>query len=293
LETTEISDKSKSFSSKLSLKWSSREIDLTNAIVMGILNITPDSFYDGGKYTSELLWMKQAEQMLAEGATILDIGAISTRPGAKQITENEEKTRLIKTIESVKKKFPAAIISADTYRSPVASDALSAGAEIINDISAGDDDPEMLNVVAGTGVSYIAMHKQGSTEHMQDGPNYQNVIIELVNYFKYKLEDFNRRGIYNWVLDPGFGFGKRVEDNYSLLKHLEVFKSLFREPILAGVSRKSMINKVIKTKPDDALNGTTALNMVALMNGASILRVHDVKEAIETIALYESVINAS
>lgn len=275
------------------LKVGGEVLSLSKPIAMGILNITPDSFFDGGKYDTIENALKQCSKMLKEGAKIIDIGANSSRPGSIPLEPDQEIKRILPVLDELFREFPKAIISVDTFRAQTAQVCIEKGVQIINDISAGDDDPEMLNVVAGTGVSYIAMHKQGSTEHMQDGPNYQNVIIELVNYFKYKLEDFNRRGIYNWVLDPGFGFGKRVEDNYSLLKHLEVFKSLFREPILAGVSRKSMINKVIKTKPDDALNGTTALNMVALMNGASILRVHDVKEAIETIALYESVINAS
>ncbi len=253
-------------------------------LVMGILNSTPDSFFDGGKYITETEWLKHARQMIAEGADIIDIGAYSTRPGAKKISEKEELERLVTVIKSVRKQFPDVIISADTFRAIVAEKAVAAGANIINDISGGTMDEKMVITIAKLQVPYVLMHIQGTPQTMQQNPVYENVTEEVFIYFKEKIAEFKKIGFEKIIIDPGFGFGKTVEHNFQLLKELEQFKSL-GFPILAGLSRKSMINKVLNTNPSNALNGTTVLNTIALQKGANILRVHDVKEAKEIIKL--------
>lgn len=264
-----------------------RVIDLSTPKVMGILNVTPDSFHDGGRYTDIQDALYQAEKMLIDGASIIDIGGQSTRPGAEDVGVKEELNRTLPIIEALVKQFPDIIISIDTYRATVAKAAVNAGAGIINDVSAGDDDVDMFSTVAALQVPYIMMHKQGNPQTMQQNPEYKDVVQEVVGYFIAKTNQLKKLGVHDVIIDPGFGFGKTVEHNYSLLKHLPDF-AIFDMPILAGVSRKSMINKVLGTQPENALNGTTAVNTMALLNGAKILRVHDVKEAMQAIKLYEA-----
>lgn len=260
-------------------------VSLSSPVVMGILNITPDSFYDGGKFFSEDKIIEHTRKMIAEGATIIDVGGQSTRPRAEMISQDEEIRRVIPVIELLKKNFPDTTISIDTFRSRVAEEAVKADASIVNDISGGSMDKEMFSVVGKLNVPYILTHIKGNPENMQENPQYENVVREVKDYFKEKIFELRNEGVKDIILDPGFGFGKTVEHNYSLLKHLNSF-FIFELPLLAGISRKSMINRVLKTTPETALNGTTALNTIALMNGATILRVHDVKEANETIALF-------
>lgn len=264
-----------------------RVIDLSTPHVMGILNVTPDSFHDGGQFTDIERALKQTESMLIAGATFIDIGGQSTRPGAEQVGAEEEISLTIPAIEAIIKQFPEANLSIDTYHASVAKAAIKAGASMINDVSAGDDDVNMFTTVLELQVPYIIMHKQGSPETMQQNPEYIDVVKEVMNYFVAKTTQLKNLGVHDVIIDPGFGFGKTVEHNYSLLKHLADF-NVFGIPVLAGVSRKSMINKVLGTKPENALNGTTVANTMALLNGAKIIRVHDVKEAMQAVKLYEA-----
>lgn len=259
-------------------------INNSSTIVMGILNITDDSFYDGGNFTNEENWLKQVKKMIAEGAEIIDIGAYSSRPGAKNIDENEELSRLIPAIASVKKNFPQIIISADTFRGNVAKKAIEAGANIINDISAGSIDSSILNVVSDSKVPYILMHMQGTPQSMQANPSYTNVVENVYAFFQKKLNELDEMGINKVIIDPGFGFGKTLEHNYSLFKQLEEFKKL-KKPLLVGISNKSMISKLLHTKTEDCLNGTSVLNTLAIEKGANIIRVHNVKEAVECVKI--------
>lgn len=262
-------------------------IDFQNPKVMGILNLTPDSFYDGGKYKSDLAYLKQVEKMLNEGADFIDMGAVSTRPGSIAVNEEAELERLLIPLDNIRKSFPDAIISIDTYQSKVAREVIAAGAHMINDISGGTLDKEMFKVIADFNVPYIMMHIQGNPSNMQENPVYENVVSDIYQFFSDQINKLAHMGITNnIILDPGFGFGKTVEHNFQLLAGLPSF-STFGFPVLVGLSRKSMINKVIKTKPENALNGTTVLHTIALLNGANILRVHDVKEAKEAINLVE------
>ncbi len=263
-------------------------VDLSNPKVMGILNLTPDSFYDGGKNNSQSEAFRKTEQMLNEGADFIDIGAYSSRPGAKPISEQEELERLAFLPELIKA-FPDAYFSIDTFRSSVARFAVEYGVAIINDISAGNLDKDMFSTVAELQVPYIAMHMQGTPETMQDRPTYNEygVTINVVKELSKVVQELNLLGVNDIILDPGFGFGKTVEDNYQLLRELRQL-AILNCPILAGLSRKSMINKVLKINQKEALNGTTALHMLALQNGAHILRVHDVKEAVEAVKLYKA-----
>lgn len=254
---------------------------------MGIINATPDSFYNQGRDSTETQVLQTAEKMLAEGASIIDIGGMSTRPGATEISQDEELKRIIPIIEKIKHTFPETYISADTYRSEVARKAIEAGADMINDISAGDWDAKMLQVAVSYKVPYIAMHMQGKPDTMQQNPVYGNVTEEVYDFFVKKIKQCSDLYMHDMIIDVGFGFGKTVANNYELLYNLSVFKNL-RKPILAGISRKSMICRPLKVNPENALNGTTALHILALQNGADILRVHDVKEAIECIKLYEN-----
>ena len=258
----------------------------SGALVMGILNVTPDSFFDGGKYTEEKEWLGQVSLMVTAGADMIDIGAYSTRPGAEDVSVEVESERLIKVIRSVRNAYPDLLISADTFRSKVAKDAVAAGANIINDISGGTLDSEMFTVIADLNVPYILMHIQGSPQNMQDNPKYTNVVEEVYAYFENKLKQLNAFGIKQVIIDPGFGFGKTLENNFDLLKNMDRFGT-FGLPILAGVSRKSMINKLLNISSKDSLNGTSILNTIALQKGATILRVHDVKEAKEAVAIVE------
>ncbi len=270
-----------------SLNCKGKLLDLSHPIVMGILNVTPDSFFDGGKYLNEAAILQQAEKMLLEGASILDIGGASTRPGADEVSESQEMQRVLPIVEVLKKKFPDALLSVDTWRAKVARAAVAAGASMVNDISAGGLDHELLDTVAELDCPYILMHMQGVPRTMQKSPEYEDVVTEVLDFFIQKTATLRRLGIKDIVLDPGFGFGKTVEHNYALLKNLHVFQNVLGLPVLAGLSRKSMICKPLGIKPVEALNGTTALHMVALQQGASILRAHDVKEAIEVIRLWE------
>ncbi len=260
-------------------------IELSNPKVMGIINVTLDSFYDGGKTFSEKEILKQAEKMLLEGATFLDIGGYSTRPGADEISESEEIKRVVKAIESILKNFPEALISVDTFRSEVAKKAVHAGATIINDISGGTLDAEMYKTVAKLKVPYILMHMRGTPKTMTKLTDYKNVTFEVLKHLSEKIALARAEGINDIIADPGFGFAKTREQSFQLLNNLELFQNL-DVPILVGVSRKSFIYKTLKSSAENALNGTTSLNTIALLKGASILRVHDVKEAVECVKLW-------
>ena len=253
-------------------------------VVMGIINATPDSFYKGN-INDDILAL--AEGMLADGATILDIGGQSTRPGSERITAEEELHRILPVIKAIHAKFPGTIISVDTYSSTVAIAAVEAGASIVNDISAGTMDAQMLQTVARLQVPYICMHMQGTPGNMQKDPHYDDVTKEVLDFFIAKVHECKKAGIIDIIIDPGFGFGKTIAHNFSLLKKLEAL-AILDKPILAGISRKSTIYKTLQTTADDALNGTTVLNTIALMNGASLLRVHDVKEAQEAVTLFNA-----
>ncbi|MFM6984452.1 MAG: dihydropteroate synthase [Chitinophagaceae bacterium] len=256
-------------------------------MIMGILNTTSDSFFDGGKYHTIETALRRCEQMLTEGADIIDIGGQSTRPGA-QLTDTElELEKTIPVIEAIIKRFPETTISIDTFRARVAGAAVEAGAKIINDVSAGEDDPAMIELVARYQVPFIAMHKKGKPQNMQNNPQYDDVVKELLSYFEQKIAQLEKAGIKDIILDPGFGFGKTLEHNYGIMKHLGDFHQ-FNKPLLVGISRKTMIWKLLKTNPEGALNGTTALNTIALMAGAHIIRVHDVKEAAECRSIVEA-----
>ncbi|MBL0355570.1 MAG: dihydropteroate synthase [Chitinophagaceae bacterium] len=260
-------------------------------LVMGIINATPDSFYEGhlGKGITAITAL--ASSMLADGATILDIGGQSTRPGSIRVSVDEELKRVVPVIEGLLKEHPDAIISIDTYYSKVAMEAVNAGASIINDISAGSMDNNMLPVAAALKVPYIAMHMQGSPETMQQQPVYENVTTEVLDFFIKKVEACKQAGLVDVIIDPGFGFGKTIQHNFQLLKNLGVFNMLDR-PVLAGLSRKGTVYKTLGIAAGEALNGTTSLNTIALMNGAHILRVHDVKEAMQAVTLWKAYQNA-
>ena len=267
-------------------------VDLSKPVIMGILNVTPDSFYDGGKFTEEKAIFEQVAKMIEEGATIIDIGGQSTRPGAKPLSVRQEEQRVVPLVAKLMHKFPDLLLSIDTFRAAVARKAIQEGASIVNDVSGGDLDPEMFNVIAREEVPYILMHMQGIPETMQDHPTYNNVVTSVFSELSQKVSKLRSMGVADIIVDPGFGFGKTVEHNYRLLNSLHFFRNTGC-PVLAGMSRKSMICKVVKVKPENALNGTTALNMIALLNGASILRVHDVKAAREAILLFEAYQNAA
>ena len=258
--------------------------DFSTPIVMGVLNVTTDSFYDGGKYLSEIEIAKQIRKIDDEGAKIIDVGASSSRPGSIPISEKIEINRLLPTIELIKKTSPNLKISIDTFRSNVAKECIKHGADIINDISAGENDKKMFDTIAELNVPYVMMHMKGNTLTMQKNPNYFDVINEITIFFEKKIKKLNSIGFNKIIIDPGFGFGKTLEHNYEILKNLCEFKKL-NFPILVGVSRKSMIYNLLKVTPEKALNGTSIINTIALNNGANFLRVHDVKEAIECIKI--------
>ncbi len=257
-------------------------IDLSTPQIMGIVNVTPDSFYDGGNYNTIDLALKQVEKHLVEGARFIDIGGYSSRPDAKHISTVEELKRVLPVVIEISNQFPEAIISVDTFRSEIAEKVIKNGASIINDISAGEMDGKMLETIADLQVPYIAMHMKGTPQTMQKNPIYRNVIEDLIYYFSKKIDTINALGINDIVLDVGFGFGKTVEDNYRLLNNLDLFK-LFKIPILAGLSRKSMLYKPLDISASESLNATTIAHTIALQNGANILRVHDVKAAVECV----------
>mgnify|MGYP003646964325 FL=1 len=251
---------------------------------MGILNITPDSFYDGGLYKNDAAILNQVEKMLLEGASFIDVGAYSSRPNADHVSEAEELKRILPIIHLVLKKFPETLLSIDTFRSNVAKQCIEAGACMINDISAGKLDDNMLQTIANLHVPYIMMHMCGNPKTMQQQTTYDNLVKDILFYFSERLTAAKALGIIDIIIDPGFGFAKNLEQNYELLNKLELFKTI-EKPLLVGVSRKSMIYKTLETSANEALNGTSILNTVALQKGASILRVHDVKEAVECVKL--------
>ncbi|MBY0479381.1 MAG: dihydropteroate synthase [Chitinophagaceae bacterium] len=256
-------------------------------VVMGILNITPDSFYSGSRLQQMKEIVQKAEQMIADGATILDIGGQSTRPGSVRLTAAEELNRVLPVIQEIKQRFPDSFLSIDTYHAVVAKETVTAGVDMVNDISAGNMDTQMLLTVAALQVPFIAMHMQGTPETMQHNPQYKDVTLEVVDYFIQKISACKAAGIKDLIIDPGFGFGKTIAHNFQLLKQLEALQ-MFHVPVLAGLSRKSTIWKTLHITTEEALNGTTVLNTIAITKGASILRVHDVKEAMQVIQLYEA-----
>lgn len=267
-------------------------LDLSVPQVMGILNVTPDSFYSGSRMQTEADIAARARQILDEGASIIDIGAYSSRPQAEHISPEEEIKRLRVGLEIVNRNHPGAVVSVDTFRAQVAEYCVKEhGVAIINDIAAGEMDAQMFETVARLGVPYIMMHMQGTPQSMQREPHYENLLREVFLYFARKVQQLRNLGVKDIVIDPGFGFGKTLEHNYELMAHLEEF-SIFELPLLAGVSRKSMIYRLLGGTPQDALNGTTVLDTIALMKGADILRVHDVREAVETVTIVTAMRNA-
>jgi dihydropteroate synthase len=265
-----------------------RLLVLDKPVVMGILNITPDSFYSGSRTETNDAILAKAEQMLNEGAAILDIGGQSTRPCSKRLTAEDELQRVLPAIEILKNHFPNCFLSVDTYHAKVAKEAVQAGADMVNDISGGEMDAEMVATVAALKVPFIAMHMQGTPDTMQQNPVYENVTREVIDYFIKKTEQYKAAGITDVIIDPGFGFGKTIAHNFQLLRELEVFQIL-KYPLLVGLSRKSTICKTLGITAEEALNGTTVLNTIAVQKGAAILRVHDVKAANEVIQLVQSV----
>jgi dihydropteroate synthase len=263
-------------------------IDLSTPKVMGILNLTPDSFYDGGKYKNKKSILLRVEKMLNEGATFIDVGAYSSRPGAIHISEDEEKKRIVNIVVSIIEKFPESILSIDTFRSNIALECLQAGATIINDITAIEYDENILKVASKFKAPYIMMHMRGMPSNMLNKIDYNNLLKELIFYFSKKIQLAKKYQLNDIIIDPGFGFSKNIDQNYELLKNLNLFKNIGL-PILVGLSRKSMIYKLLKTTPSEALNGTSVLNTIALNNGASILRVHDIKEAVECIKIMNEI----
>ncbi len=267
------------------MKIGTQELDLTTPVVMGILNITPDSFYDGGKYLSEIKIIERIDQIVEEGAGIIDVGAYSTRPGAAFVDAKEEIGRLSLAVELIRKYHPHAVVSIDTFRAKVAEEIITCqGPVIINDISGGTMDEHMFEYVAKAGVPYIMMHIQGTPQTMQKNPVYQDVVKEVRDFFTKRIEKLNAAGFDNIILDPGFGFGKTLAHNYELMQGLDSYKAM-GYPLLVGISRKSMIYKLLGTTADQALNGTTVLNTISLMKGADILRVHDVQAAVEAVKI--------
>lgn len=278
------------FAARHTLNIKGKLIDLTEAKVMAILNITPDSFYSNSRTATLDDALTKTENFLKDGATFIDVGGYSSRPGAKDISEEEEIDRLIPVIEKISAEFPQAILSVDTFRARVAEETIHAGAHIINDVAAGDMDDKMLETVGKLQVPYIFMHMQGTPQNMQQNPVYTDVTLDIVDYFSKKINAFKKFHIHDLILDPGFGFGKTIAHNYSLLQQMEAFK-IFELPILVGFSRKGMIYKTLGTNAAEALNGTTTLNTIALQKGAGILRVHDVKEAAECVKLVHKLNN--
>ncbi len=262
-------------------------IDFSVPKVMGVLNVTPDSFYDGGRYTVKEKIVSKVEKMVLEGADFIDVGAYSSRPGAAVVSYGEELKRLSETMELLRSGYPESIISIDTFRSGIARKMVEEyKADMINDISAGDMDKEMFNTIADLQIPYVMMHMQGTPRTMQKNPKYDNVVKDILAIFSSKVKKLKLLGVDNVILDPGFGFGKTLDHNYELMNGLEQF-SILNKPVMVGVSRKSMIGKLLGCTPDEALNGTIVLNTVALMKGIDILRVHDVKEAVEAIRIVE------
>jgi len=264
-------------------------MNLSTPRVMGIINVTPDSFYEGSRVTEAAQALEKAKEMIEEGADILDVGAVSTRPGSQEISETEELERLSPILEAIREAFPDFPVSVDTWRAGVARTVKERfGIQLINDISAGTLDPDMFPTMAQLGIPYIIMHMQGTPSNMQDDPVYENVVDELLQFFAERVNKLRLLGVNDIVIDPGFGFGKTLEQNYELLGQFESFRIL-ELPLMAGISRKSMIYKLLDSEPDHALNGTTAAHMAVLLKGASLIRVHDVKAAVETVKIFQQI----
>ena len=279
------------FSRNFSLHLGDQIVDLSSPVVMGIINATPDSFFQGSRLPKPSDAVELAGQMLDAGALILDVGAVSTRPGAEEISEEDELNRLTPVVEAIRKQFPSSAISVDTWRSGVAK-AMHRRFNItmVNDISAGHLDPRMFSTMADLKIPYVMMHMQGTPQQMQDAPVYENVTDDLLQFFGERIYRLRKLGVTDIVIDPGFGFGKSLEQNYQLLRELDAF-SILELPLMAGISRKSMIYNPLETSPEKALNGTTAAHMAALMGGANILRAHDVKAAVETVKIFQQIVN--
>ena len=269
---------------KRTLNCKGKLIDLNEPKVMGILNITPDSFYDKSRFSTNNDLLKRTESMLSEGATFIDVGAYSSRPGAEFVSEEEERKRLIPALEIILKEFPEVLLSIDTFRSNIARETIDLGASMINDISGGDMDPEMFDVVVNKQVPYILMHMRGNPQTMSNLNNYDHLIVDIISELQVKVNDLEKRGLNDIIIDPGLGFAKDLLQNYEIVKELNSFKCI-DHPLLIGASRKSMIYKLLECEPHNALIGTTVVHTACLLNGASILRVHDVKEAIEAIKI--------
>lgn len=285
-ENINLKAKDKVFYSKITLNIKGKPWVLDTPKVMGILNVTPDSFYDGGRFNNEDAMLKQVEKLIEEGASIIDIGGYSTRPGAPETSEDEETFRVVKSIDNILKRFPETLISVDTFRSGVAMKAVESGAVIINDVSGGTLDDKMFETVAAAKVPYILMHMRGNPSNMQTFVDYDNLLEDMLTFFQERVYALQQAGVADIVIDPGFGgFAKTIHQNFEILRNLNYFQIL-NLPILAGLSRKSTIYKSLNIEAAEALNGTTVLNTIALVNGAKILRVHDVKEAVEAIKLY-------
>lgn len=274
----------KVFSSNKTLNVGGRLIHFDSPKIMGILNITPDSFFDGGKYKNEKSILQLVEKMITDGADFIDVGGYSSRPGAKDVTQEEELERVLSVIKVIVKNFPESILSIDTFRSEVARQAIEEGALMVNDISGGALDNKMFDLIARHHIPYILMHMKGTPQTMKSMAEYENLISEMLDYFHPRLHQLHQMGVADIMIDPGFGFAKTIAHNFELLKQLELLKIL-NKPMVIGLSRKSMIWKTLDTNPENALNGTTVLNTIALLKGASILRIHDVKEAVEAVKL--------
>lgn len=277
---------------KTTLNINGRLINIDKPLVMGILNLTEDSFYDGGKYNNFDKAILRAEEIINNGGKIIDIGACSTRPSAELVSPKEEISRIIPVLKEIRKRFPQTIISIDTVWSSVVREVMDNGADMINDISGGQFDKDLFNSIAQTNASYILMHTTAKPNQMQLNTNYEDLYLDISKYFAEKLDNLYDLGVKDVILDLGFGFGKTIEQNYELIRRISEFK-VFNLPILTGISRKSMIYKPLNITPNESLNATTALNMIALMNGTNILRVHDVKQAVETIKTYELTMNSN
>ena len=256
-------------------------------IIMGIINATPDSFYSESRISGVDAVLRKAEQMIKEGAGIIDIGGQSTRPNSQRISANEENERVIPMVEAIHKNFPQTIISIDSFYALVVKDAVAAGASMVNDVSAGTIDEELVSTVASLKVPYVLMHMKGDPQTMQQNPTYNNVVLDVFDFLNQKIDQLHKAGIVDIIVDPGFGFGKTIEHNFELLNGLDFFRQLSK-PLLVGLSRKATVYKTLGITSEEALNGTTVLNTIALLNGASILRVHDVKEAKQTIQLVQA-----
>lgn len=285
MKYTPIASENNPFSVKKIIRYRDKLVDISSPKIMGIVNLTPDSFYAGSRINEKNI-LTSIEKMINEGVDIVDIGAVSSRPGADEVDESTERSRMMPILMEIIKFFPELILSVDTFRASIAREVIEAGAHIINDITSGKGDNDMFETIAELKVPYIIMHMQGNPRTMQGNPEYEHVTQDILKYFSEKISVLQKKGVADIIVDPGFGFGKTAGQNFQLLKELEMFR-LTGCPVLIGISRKSMINKVINTKPEKALNGTSILHAIGLLNGASLLRVHDVKEAKEAIQLVE------